>query len=90
MAARSPLVVFAAAEPFPAVAARVRCAAIRSVRLEIGAGPRRAASMPSRASSSVANGPRTSGRPSSFVCSASLTIQPPDAWSTVNRPSPVT
>ena len=71
-------------------AGRLRWDAIRSERLEIGAGPRRAASIPVRASSSVVYGPRTSGNPSSFVCSASLTIQPPDACSTVNRPSTVT
>ena len=53
----------------------------------LGAGPERATGMASRAPSSVANGPRASGRPSSFVCSASKSIQPLEDCSTVNRPS---
>jgi hypothetical protein len=39
------------------------------------------------AASSVPNGPRASGRPSSSACSPSRTSQPLDDCSTVNRPS---
>ena len=57
---------------------------------DVGAGPERASPRAALAASSVGNGPRTSGRPKSSVCSASRTIQPFEPCSTEKRSSPVT
>ena len=64
-------------------------AAGRATSDDFAGSDERAVSMAAFASVSDRNGPRTSGRPRSSVCSASVTDHVPDAVSIVNRPSRV-